>query len=93
MVLVCVHRDDATTAPRCRQADTHPGGAVSPFRASHRAPCLRRDREPRTPLVQDRRGWPVELAIEPEAGDRSSATVLAISPQGTVLSTTTLIEP
>jgi hypothetical protein len=33
------------------------------------------------------------LAVEPETGDGSSATVLAIAPDSTVLATTTIIEP
>ncbi len=33
------------------------------------------------------------LAIEPEAGDASSPTILAIAPDSTVLHTTTIIEP
>ncbi len=32
-------------------------------------------------------------AIEPESGDRSSATILAIAPDSTVLYTTTIVEP
>lgn len=33
------------------------------------------------------------LAVEPEAGDTSSASILAIAPDSTVRSTTTIIEP
>ena len=33
------------------------------------------------------------LAIEPETGDASSATILAIAPDSTVLYTTTIIDP
>jgi hypothetical protein len=33
------------------------------------------------------------LAIEPESNDTSSASILAIAPDGTVVHTTTIIEP
>ena len=38
-------------------------------------------------------GTTYALAIEPEAGDASSASILAIAPDSTVLWTTTIIEP
>ncbi len=38
-------------------------------------------------------GTAYALAIEPETGDASSASILAIAPDSTVLSTTTIIEP
>lgn len=38
-------------------------------------------------------GTAFALAIEPEAGDTSSASILAIAPDSTVLNTTTIIEP
>jgi hypothetical protein len=38
-------------------------------------------------------GTAYALAIEPEAGDGSSASILAIAPDSTVLSITTIIEP
>ena len=44
-------------------------------------------------VVVGSNGTAYGLAIEPEAGDGSSASILAIAPNSTVLSITTLIEP
>ena len=38
-------------------------------------------------------GTAYALAIEPEPGDTSSASILAIAPDSTVLWTTTIIDP
>jgi hypothetical protein len=38
-------------------------------------------------------GTAYALAIEPEAGDRTSSTILAIAPDGTVRYRTTVVDP
>jgi hypothetical protein len=44
-------------------------------------------------VVVSANGTVYALAIEPEPGDRSSATILGIAPDSTVRYTTTIVDP